>query len=280
MVARFGSPPTPRSRDIAVALVLAAGLGLAVPAAAQVDTSTSLDVSDHQTRTRNARIDNWFTYQDNFDASGGFAYRLKLFIPFRIRNGWTFTQRFDVIYNVTNKKGSADPSGVWQGHIGDLDAEEIFDTPKLGNNFRAWGSVRVVAPTGGAAPFGNDQWQVAAALGTTRRATRLLAGLALSPYARYSWGFAPQDSGVTLVRKLNLLPTIGYDLVERISITLYPEQGILYNDNTGKWFVPIEAMVMYRGKHKGQFGLGGAYGLVTDYKVYQWLVEARGAVDF
>ena len=93
-------------------------------------------------------------------------------------------------------------------------------------------------------------------------------------------GFSPQDSGVALVRKLNIIPSIGYNIVGRFSITLYPEQGILYNANNGKWFVPAEAMVMYRGKKKGQFGLGGAYGLVTDYKNYVWLVEARGAVDF
>jgi len=280
MAIRSPARPEGRPRLIGFACALAGALAVATPTAAQVDTSKSLDVSEHHTRARNVRIDNWFTYQDNFDTSGGFAYRIKLFFPARLRNGWTFTQRFDVIYNVTDKKAPADPAGVWQGHIGDLDAEEIFDTPNLGNNFRAWGSVRIVAPTGGAAPFGNDQWQVAAALGTTRKATRLLARLALSAYARYSWGFSAQDSGVTLVRKLNLMPTIGYDVAERISITLYPEQGILFNDNTGKWFVPIEAMLMYRGKHKGQFGLGGAYGLVTDYRVYQWLVEARGALDF
>jgi len=225
-------------------------------------------------------MDNWVTYQDNFDGSGQWNYRLKVFVPRRFRHGWTSTSRFDLPYAVTNKVGPADPGGVWQGHIGDALIEQIFDTPKLGNNFRAWGSLRFVAPTGGPAPFGSDQWQVAAALGASRTSTGILAGLAFSPYGRYSWGFSPQDSGVTLVHKLNLFPTIGYKIVDRLSITLYPEQGILYNADTGKWFVPAEAMLMYRGKRKGQFGLGGAYGLVTDYKVYRWLVEARGAVDF
>lgn len=259
---------------------MASGLGVAAPAAAQSDTSKSLDVSDHQTPARAARIDNWLTSQGESGGSDQWTYKLKIFAPLRFRRGWTFTQRFEVQYVITDKAGPADPAGLWQGHIGDSHIEEIFDTPKLGSNLRAWGSVRLVFPTGGEAPFGSDQWQGAAALGISRKSTQVLAGMALSPYARYSWGFSPQDSGVTLVRKLNIVPTLGYDLVDQVSISLYPEQGILYNANTGRWFVPVEAMVMYRGKNKGQIGIGGAYGLVTDYKVYQWLIEMRGAVDF
>jgi hypothetical protein len=263
-----------------IGCILACGLGIAVPGAAQTDTSRALDVSEHETRARGGRIDSWLTTQENFDGSSQWSYRIKVFIPRPVRHGWTSTSRIDLPYVVTNKVGPADPGGVWQGHIGDALIEQIFDTPKLGNNFRAWGSIRLVAPTGGPAPFGSDQWQVAAAIGASRTSTRILAGLAMSPYARYSWGFSPQDSGVALVHKLNLFPTVGFKLLNRMSVTLYPEQGILYNADSGKWFVPAEAMLMYRGKKKGQFGIGGAYGLVTDYKAYKWLIEARGAVDF
>ncbi|MFI5210340.1 MAG: hypothetical protein ACHQ2E_07850, partial [Gemmatimonadales bacterium] len=271
MVNRGGSSQG-TARLITAACAMAAGLGITAPIAAQSDTSAALDVSEHETRARSGRIDNWLSYQDNFDDSEQWNDRVKFFAPVGFRHGWTFTQRLDLQYVVTNKPGPANPGGVWKGRIGDALIEEIFDTPNLGNNFRAWSSLRFVAPTGGPAPFGSDQWQIAVALGTSRKAGRLLAGLALSPYARYSWGFAPQDTGVTLVRKLNILPTVGYKLVNRVSISLYPEQGILLNANNGKWFVPIEAMLMYRGRHRGEFGLGGAYGLVTDYKVYQWLV--------
>ncbi len=269
-------------RQFAALAALSLGLALAVatPAAAQSDTSKSLDVSEHETRARGGRIDSWLTTQENFDSSSQWNYRIKVFIPRRFQHGWTSTSRVDVQYVVTDKKGPADPSGVWQGHIGDALIEQIFDTPELGNNFRAWGSIRFVAPTGGPAPFGSDQWQAAVAIGASRKSTRLLAGLALSPNARYSWGFSPQDSGVALIRKLTIFPTLGFNIVNRLSFTVYPEQGILYNAATGKWFVPAEAMLMYRGKHKGQFGIGGAYGMVTDYKVYKWLIEARGAVDF
>jgi hypothetical protein len=256
------------------------GLGLAAPAAAQADSPNALDVSEHETRSLTGRVDNWLTYQDNFSTSGLWNERIKMFFPIRTGRGWKFTQRFDLQYVITDKSGPADPGGVWQGHVGDAIIEEIFDAPRLRDDLRPWTSVRFVAPTGGPAPFGADQWQVALALGTSRKSGRLLAGLAMSPYARYSWGFSPQDSGVTLVHKLNLLPTLGYNLVGHVSITLYPEEGILLNANNGKWFVPVEAMLMYRGRNKGQFGIGGAYGLVTDYKVYQWLIEARGAVDF
>ena len=267
-------------KRLMVLAALCTSAGLVTPATAQTDSSNSLDVSEHETRSRGGRVDNWLTYQDNFSTSGLWNERIKMFFPIQTRRGWKFTQRFDLQYVITNKTGPANPGGVWQGHVGDAIIEEIFDAPRLRDNFRPWTSVRFVAPTGGPAPFGSDQWQVALALGTSRSSGRLLAGLAMSPYARYSWGFSPQDSGVTVVHKLNLLPTFGYKIVSRLSITLYPEQGILYNADTGKWFVPIEAMLMYRGKHKGQFGLGGAYGLVTDYRAYQWLVEARGAVDF
>ena len=110
-------------------------------------------------------FDNWVYYTKNFDGSAQWEYDPRLLVPFDFANGWTFTQRVDVPFYYTDKVGSANPQGAWSFGLSDAYIEEIFDTPDLAHNFRPRFSVRLVAPTGGEAPFGQDQWQVAPGAG-------------------------------------------------------------------------------------------------------------------
>jgi hypothetical protein len=221
------------------------------------------------------RFDNWLYYQQNYDDSVRWQYRPRVFVPFRIGGGWTFTQRVDVPFYYTDKTGPANTSGDYAFHVSDALVEEIFDTPDVAKNFRFRASVRLVFPTGGQSPFGSDQWQVAPGAGFNWRLPDLLRGVTFAPYARYFFGFDPRSPGVTTVRRLDLFPTADFKLTGNWALSLYPEQGMSYNERSKKWFVPVEAMLVNQPSKKVAYAFGGAYALVDDDKSYRWLVEAR-----
>ncbi len=226
------------------------------------------------------RFDNWVYYTKNFNGSAQWEYDPRLLVPFAFGNGWTFTQRIDIPFYYTDKVGSANPQGAWSFGLSDAFVEEIFDTPDLMLDFRPRVSVRVVAPTGGAAPFGQDQWQVAPGAGFTWQLPDVGRGMTVSPYLRYFIGFDAQTPGVTTVRSVNVIPTVTFAIAGPWSVSLYPEKGLQYNARTKQWFVPFEAMVLNRVSNTLEFAIGGAYAIVRDDPSYRWLVEARLSCTF
>ena len=82
------------------------------------------------------------------------------------------------------------------------------------------------------------------------------------------------SAGAAKIRKLELYPTVTFDLPERWFITLYPENPIEYNEITGQWFVPFEAMVGKDIAERLRLGFGGAVKLGGNDSQYQYLLEA------
>ena len=234
--------------------------GMTAPAVAQLGT---------------IRFDNWLFYQQNFGNTARWQYRPRLFIPYALGDGWTFTQRLDLPFYYTDASGPANPGGDWKSRASDFLVEEIFDTPEVAKNLRLRGSLRLVVPTGGESPFGADQWQVAAGFGANWRLPDVWRGVSVEPYARYFYGFAAGDPGVTTRRSWNIFPTVSFGLSETWSLVVYPEQGITYNERTHKWFVPVEAMLTKRLSKTWEYSFGGAYELVSDEPSFRWVVQGR-----
>jgi len=67
---------------------------------------------------------------------------------------------------------------------------------------------------------------------------------------------------------------VTFDLPDQWFIALYPENPIEYNEITGQWFVPFEAMVGKDIAERLRLGFGGAVKLVGNYSQYQYLLEA------
>ena len=219
------------------------------------------------------RFDNWLYFQENTDNSERWQYRPRFFIPFSLPRGWTFTQRADLPVFYTDKVGTDNPSGDWKWGIGDWFIEEIFATPELAKNFRMSASVRFVFPTGGSSPFGGNQYQWAPGVGATYAIPE--QRITISPFARYFMSYHAVREGGPEVRKLDLFPGVTFGLPDNWSLAFYPENPITYNDQTNKWFVPIDAMLIKRLSKTVEFGFGGAYALVKDDPQYQYIINGR-----
>ena len=223
------------------------------------------------------RFDNWLSFQQHTNDSGLWEYQLRFYVPFDLSGGWTFTQRIDVPAFYTDELGTDNPTGGWKGRVGDAFIEEIFDSPELARNFRAWASVRFVFPTGGSTPFGAPQYQWAPAVGASYATPE--RGITFGPVARYIMSYHATEPNATEIRTLYLFPILTFALPDTWSLVSYPENGITYDDVTHKWFVPIDLMLIRRTKNV-EFGLGSAYGLVKDDPQYKYVIYSRMTLYF
>lgn len=208
------------------------------------------------------RFDNWGFFQKNPDDSIQWQYRPRVYVPYEFEGGWTFRQRADVPMIYTDSRGPGNPGGGYSGGIGNILLESILDTPDVAPNLSLRGSVRLVFPSPKPSPFGTDnQYQVAPMLGFSYRIPDLLRGVTVTPSARYFWGFNANEPNVKLVNTLDLFPAVDFRLDEQWALQLYPENPIVYNQNTSAWFVPLDFMFVRRVGKTFHFGIGGAFKL-------------------
>ena len=151
------------------------------------------------------RFDNWLSYQRNTDKSGQWLYQPRFYIPFELSRGWTFTQRIDLPLSYTDEVGTDNPAGQWKAGLGDWFVEEIFSSPELAPNLRMWASVRLVFPTGGASPFGSDQYQWAPALSVDYAMPD--HGITFSPVARYFMSYHATAPGAARSASWTSIPS-------------------------------------------------------------------------
>ena len=224
------------------------------------------------------RFDNWLYFQRNTDDSERWQYRPRVYAPFSLGSGWTFTQRADFPIYYTNRAGPENSDGGWKAGIGDWFVEETLGTPELAKNTKASVGVRFVFPTGGLSPFGSGQYQWAPTVSMSYAMPD--AGLTLSPIARYFMSYHASEDAAAKVRRLDLYPTVTQRIAQGWSVSFYNENAISYNDITNKWFVPIDAMLIRRASKDLEYGLGAAYGIKKDDPQYKSMVYGRLTLYF
>ena len=219
------------------------------------------------------RFDNWLYFQRNIDDSERWQYRPKFYIPFKLDNGGTFTQRIDLPMYYLNKVGTDNPNGDWKAGIGDWFVEETYLSPEVSKDVKWSTSLRLIFPTGGKSPFGSSQYQVAPSVGLLYSMPE--HKLTFNPLLRYFYSYHATDDNAGKVRRLDIYPTVTMGFAEGWSVSLWNENPIDYNDVTNKWFVPIDVLLIKRLRKDLEFAFGGAYGLDKSDPQYRYVVNGR-----
>ncbi len=223
-----------------------------------------------------ARFESWGIFQKDTNETDQWTYQARLYIPFHLDDGWTFTQRIQLPMTYTNESGPGNPAGTYSGGVGNGFVEEIFETGNVAPDFRLRASVRVVFPTGKQSPYGSGQYQVAPGMGFSYAMPAALRGVTLDPYVRYSYGFDPDPDSVQTIRKWSIYPAATINLDPQWSLLLYPDNPITYNDRKRSWFVPIDLMFMYRFGKAVEAGVGGAWRIGDSADPsFKYLIDAR-----
>ena len=228
-----------------------------------------------------ARFENWGIFQKDTNDTDQWTYQARLYIPFSLEGGWTFTQRLQLPMTYTNESGAGNPGGTYSGGIGNAFIEEILETGDVAPNFRLRGSVRIVFPTGKQSPYGSGQYQVAPGFGFGYSMPDTLRGVTLDPYVRYSYGFDPDPDSVQTIRKWSIYPAATFKLDPQWSLLLYPDNPITYNDRKRTWFVPVDLMFMRRFSPAIEGGIGGAWRIGDSADAsFRYVIDARLTLNF
>ncbi len=139
-------------------------------------------------------------------------------------------------------------------------------------------------------PFGNyGQWaagpQVGGVFKPVEGSRSPLADF--SPLARYMYGFYSKNSTLAnslnqpaLARRLELYPTLGFNIAPDTQIRFWDENGAVYNSAGGGWFVPIDAMVTHRLNQHFLIALGASKQVVQTYQQYDWSFYGKLSFNF
>ena len=212
----------------------------------------------HWGRLGRIRLDNWGYFQENVNGSYQWQYRPRLFVPWVFGNDWITTLRADVPIIYTNNKGPANRDGGYSGGIGNIFFEPILDSAPVLPNLTLRTSLRFVLKSPDGPPFGVDnQNQIAPGAGFTYRMPDILRGVTFSPYFRWIRGFNG-DAGTELTDTLQLIPATTFRLADGWSFAFYGENPITYNRNTGRWFAPLDMLLIFRATDTLEFAFGGA----------------------
>lgn len=204
------------------------------------------------------RLDNWGYFQENINGSYQWQYRPRLFVPWVFGNDWIATLRADFPIIYTNNKGPANRDGGYSGGIGNIFFEPILDSAPVLPNLTLRTSLRFVLKSPDGPPFGVDnQYQIAPGAGFTYRMPEILRGVTFSPYFRWIRGFNG-DPGTELIDTLQLIPATTFRIADGWSFAFYGENPITYNRNTGRWFAPLDMLLIFRATDNLEFAFGGA----------------------
>ena len=209
--------------------------------------------------------------------------QLRYYQPFALPSaepGWLGMMRLDT--SVISNSGPAFPgeSGN-QFNPGNTRLTLWANTPQISEQLQGSAGFRVSAPTGYNNPnYSASQWVAGPQLGMSWAPSNAGWFTDFSPLARYMMGFSAVSPAVTtLNRGLELYPSVGLRLTDRMTLRLWDENAFVLNTNTGVWFLPVDAYATYDLTKHWSASLGGAKRL-TNTSQYDWVGYGRVVYRF
>lgn len=99
-----------------------------------------------------------------------------------------------------------------------------------------------------------------------------------SPLVRYLHGMDPKDDSAERLRKIEFYPTLGFQLNSKTRLRLWDEYSINYNTRDGRWFVPVDVMLIRNLTEHQHLILGFSKAISKSYTHYDW--SLYGSLNF
>jgi len=137
----------------------------------------------------------------------------------------------------------------------------------------------------GADSLGSGEWQTMPGLGVRYMLFELGPDSYFVPSMRWALS-SPTNPGQRRISEPQIAPTLNIDLPGPFFITFYPSHDIRINygapiaGQTGRLFLPFDALMGVRLTDKVQLSLEGSVPIVKEYPVYNFKTEARLRIVF
>ena len=191
---------------------------------------------------------------------------------------WQFAFRTDLPTLVTNPITFDNPEGHFRYGMGDAEfqAALIHD---FNERWAAGFGAKLIAPTG-TDDLASGKWQVMPGASFRVMLPKIGPDSYFVPLVRYDLSFAG-DRSRNDISNLQFAPTLNLDLPNRWFFTFYPNPDIRWNfgdpvpGQTGRLFLPFDAMVGRVLKNGWVASFEGSVPIVKDYPVYDYKIETR-----
>jgi hypothetical protein len=196
---------------------------------------------------------------------------------------WQFAFRTDLPTLVTNPITFDNPEGHFRYGMGDAEfqAALIHD---FNERWAAGFGAKLIAPTG-TDDLASGKWQVMPGASFRVMLPKIGPDSYFVPLVRYDLSFAG-DPSRNDISNLQFAPTLNLDLPNRWFFTFYPNPDIRWNfgdpvpGQTGRLFLPFDAMVGRVLKNGWVASFEGSVPIVKDYPVYDYKIETRVHVSY
>lgn len=196
------------------------------------------------------------------------------------RSGAQAITRLDTSLNsISGPKYTGDGGGAF--NPGNTRWTLVGYTPEVAQDMTFGGGFRLIMPTGyNTPPYSSAQWAMGPQIAMTYNPKNAGFFSFFSPTARYLMGMTAVSPKATLMRTLELYPSVGFQLSPKVKLAFWSEYGMSMNAQTGKWFVPADAMVTYNFTKTWAASLGAAAPIVQDNVLYFWTAYGRVMYTF
>jgi hypothetical protein len=224
------------------------------------------------------RAELWDFFQWNEDDSRQNKIVFRSYQDVALGGDWSVTFREDIPLLLTDKVGTENPTGEWASGLGDAFAQAVLTTPEVLPRTRLQAGVRVIFPTGQRSPFSGSTYQVGPQVAVTHRIEGIAQGILLQPTARYLVSVAKATETAATVRKVQLFPKLSVRFDDRWGLAFWDDEPIVWDRETGAWFVPFDGMVTYDFAPGATLKFGGSVPMTGNTTTYKHVVY--GSLSF
>jgi hypothetical protein len=193
---------------------------------------------------------------------------------------WQLAFRTDLPTLATNHITSDNPEGHFRYGMGDAEFQAALIHDFNERSAAGFGA-KLIAPTG-TDDLASGKWQVMPGASFRVMLPEIGPDSYFVPLVRYDLSFAG-DASRNQISNLQVAPTLNLDLPNRWFFTFYPNPDIRWNfgdpvpGQTGRLFLPFDAMVGRVLKNGWVASLEGSVPIIKDYPVWAAAYEARTA---
>jgi Putative MetA-pathway of phenol degradation len=161
---------------------------------------------------------------------------------------------------------------------------QVFIAHDLDERWAFGVGARVSAQTG-ADSLGTGEWQTMPGFGVRYMLFELGEDSYFVPSMRWALS-SPTNPGQRRIREPQIAPTLNIDLPGPFFLTFYPSHDIRINygapvpGQTGRLFLPFDALIGAKLTDKIQLSFEGSVALVKEYPVYNFKTELRLRILF
>lgn len=197
------------------------------------------------------------------------------------RSGAQAVTRLDTSFNSNSGPKYGNGGGGGEFNPGNTRWTLAAFTPEVAQNLTFGGGFRMVMPTGYNNPlYSSAQWAIGPQLAMTYAPKDAGAFSFFSPLVRYMMGTTAVAPNVNLMRTFEFYPALGFQITPKLKLAMWDEVGIYQSGRTGKWFVPVDAMLTYSFDKSWGASVGSSAPIINDNFNYYWNAYGRVIYTF